>query len=504
MAENDGQYYPLFSEPGIQKDSTIFAGKNYIDGQWVRFYEGYPRKIGGYKLLIGNLPNIPRGIFTFPQTPDFNIYIGDQATLKRQLIDQDGNLLGGLVDVTPLGFVSDPNNIWQFDVMFSTISNSNTLISHAAPNLFSITNDVNTPVYYGTVGDSSPLQPTGINVSGGICVFQPFLFMFGNAGEVIWSEANDPIAILGEARIASQKIVAGLPTRGGNSSPAGLLWSLDSVIRVTQVGTNDIEFRFDTISSQSSILSSRSVIEYDGLYFWAGIDRFLVYNGIVQEVPNNMNLNFFYLNLDYSQRQKVWATKVPQYGEIWWWYVSKGNTTGECDAAVVYNKRANVWYNVVQNRGAGYFEQVFADPIWSDNVPDVNGAYSVWWHEKGIDKNVNNLKTAIPSYFTTGAISWNAVDPQKRFRGQQSQIDLYSVEPDFVQVGNMTMTVIGQEYANAPFVFSNPYPFTPDTFKIDTREQRREMYLRFDSNEVGGFYMLGQTLMLMRLGDVRP
>lgn len=503
-ADVNGKFYPLYSEPGIKKDGTVFGGKNYTDGQWVRFYRGNPRKIGGYKLILGDLPNVPRGLFTFPETPDFNIYIGDQSTLKRQLIDQDGNRLGGLVDVTPAAFTADPNNIWQFDVMFSTISNSNTLIAHAAPNLFSITNNVDTPIYYGTVGSNTPLIPTGTSVSGGVSVFQPFLFMFGNAGDVKWSDANDPTVIMGEARIASQKIVAGLPTRAGNSSPGGLLWSLDSVIRVTQVGTIDIEFRFDTISSQSSILSSRSVIEYDGLYFWAGIDRFLFYNGNVQEVPNNMNLNFFYLNLDYSQRQKVWATKVPQWGEIWWFYVSKGNLTGECDSAVIYNKRENAWYNVVLNRGTGYFEQVFADPIWADNIPDVNGLYSIWWHEKGIDKNVNNVKTSIPSFFTTGSIAWNAIDPQKTFTGLERQIDLYSFEPDFIQVGDMDLTVVGQEYANSPYVSSNPYTFSPDTLKLDIRQQRREMYLRFDSNEVGGFYELGQSLMLMRLGDVRP
>lgn len=326
--------------------------------------------------------------------------------------------------------------------------------------------------------------------------------MFGNDGDVKWTLANDPTTIMGEARVTSQKIVAGLPTRGGNSSPAGLLWSLDSLIRVTQVGTTDIEFSFDTIASQSSILSSRSVIEYDGLYFWAGIDRFLVYNGIVQEVPNDLNLNFFYLNLNYDQRQKVWATKVPQFGEIWWFYPTKGNN--ECNAALIYNKRENTWYNTLLNRGAGYFEQVFADPIWADNVQDVNGAYSVWWQEKSVDKNVNGNLSAIDSYFQTGSIAWVAIDPAKSWKGIPRQIDLYSFEPDFILNGSMALTVIGNEYANSPQVTTGPYNFDSTTLKIDLREQRREMYLKFESNEVGGFYQLGQSLAFMRLGDVKP
>lgn len=509
MSETQGKYYPLYSDPGIKRDGTIFAGKVYTDGQWVRWVLvdkiSYPRKMGGYKLIQGNLPNIPRGLFIYESTPDFDVYVGDQDSLKYFTMDQNGNVLTALNDVTPAGFVGDPNNIWGFDVMFSTISNQNTLIAHSPPNLFSITNNVDSPVYYGTMGSNVPLLPTGFSVSGGIVVLQPFLFMFGNSGEVLWTEANDPTTLLGSARIASQKIVTGLPARAGNSSPGGLLWSLDSLIRVTQVGTTSIEFAFDTVTSQSSILSSRCVVEDNGVYYWPGIDRFLGYNGTVVEILNDINLNFFYLNLDYGNRQKVWGTKIPQYGELVWFYPMKGGN-GECQGALVFNKRINCWSNFILPRGCGYFENVFSDPVWADNVPDVNDAYSIWWHEKGVDKNVNGTLTSIPSFFTSGSIAWAAIDPTKSYQGLQRNVDLESFEPNFIQVGNMTMTVLGSDYASAPITASpsSPYTFTPLTQKIDTREQFREMYLRFDSNEVGGFYQLGQSIMLMRFGDVRP
>ncbi len=120
------------------------------------------------------------------------------------------------------------------------------------------------------------------------------------------------------------------------------MWSLDSVIRVTQVGTAAIEFRFDTVTSQSSILSNKSIIEYDGIYYWAGVDRFLMYNGIVQELPNSMNLQYFFGNLNYAQRQKVWATKYTKYGEIWWHFPALTST--ECDQAIIYNVREQTWY----------------------------------------------------------------------------------------------------------------------------------------------------------------
>ena len=82
----------------------------------------------------------------------------------------------------------------------------------------------------------------------------------------------------------------GLPLRSG-SGPAAILWSPDSVIRMEYVGGNAV-FRFSTLSSQSSILAQNSVIEYDGDYFWIGVDRFLVFSGgKVQELPNQLNKN---------------------------------------------------------------------------------------------------------------------------------------------------------------------------------------------------------------------
>jgi hypothetical protein len=40
----------LKSLPGIKRDGTKFEGEYYVDGQWVRWQRGLPRKIGGYQV----------------------------------------------------------------------------------------------------------------------------------------------------------------------------------------------------------------------------------------------------------------------------------------------------------------------------------------------------------------------------------------------------------------------------------------------------------------------
>jgi hypothetical protein len=112
-------------------------------------------------------------------------------------------------------------------------------------------------------------------------------------------------------------------------------------------------------------MSSQCVIEYDGIYYWVGVDRFLLYNGVVKELKNNFNQNYFFDNLNYAQNQKVWAQKVPRFGEIWWFFPSGDST--ECNDCIIYNIREDCWYDaggaLGARRSAGYFSQVFHYPI---------------------------------------------------------------------------------------------------------------------------------------------
>jgi len=80
---------------------------------------------------------------------------------------------------------------------------------------------------------------------------------------------------------------------------------------------------------------------------------------------------------------------------------------------------------------------------------------------------------------------------------------LVRVEPDFVQKGDMTLYVVGKEFANSPDVVSQGYNFTSETERIDMREQRREIRLRFVSNTIGGHYEAGRILLHIEPGDVR-
>ena len=586
MAE---QIVQIRSAPGIKRDGTKFEGDQYVDGQWVRFQRGLPRKIGGYRSINKFLRGLPRALAEYTQDLQTYIHAGSSDRLERFFIDSTFNT-SVITDRTPTsGFTTDDANMWQFATSYDTTS-GNQLVAQVAPNLNCICNSSNGELFIGNLLGTSVLTavalvPANFSATGGVATLPPYTFVFGNDGYVAFSVPNTPNDFTGSgsgnAYITGQKIVRAMPLRGGpGNSPSGLFWSADSLIRASYVGSTPI-FQFDTISTQSSILSSSSVIEYDGIFYWIGTDRFLMFNGVVREVENNMNLNFFFDNLNYAQRQKVFAYKVPRFGEIWWCFPFGDST--EPNHAVIYNVRENTWYDTElpnDGRGAGLFPAVFSKPLLSGVAPQeaqafsvtvtaagtgytvgdtlavvggiglitteltvstVNGTggitgititnagqystaptnpvsvtggtgsaatftitydnpYKFWVHETGTDEIDGLTLNPIQSYFETADLSLPVTEQVNK------SLQVLMLEPDFVQSGDMTVSVRGRANARAPEVngVTMTFPETPQTPQeqvVFLKTQRRELRFRFESNAIGGDYQAGLILAHVQPGD---
>lgn len=363
---------PIQSQAGIARDGTTLSSPFYSDGKWVRFQRGLPRKMGGYRSINKYVEEIGRQLHEYTQDTRTYLHVGSANKVERLYIDGSFNT-SIISDRTPTSsFTADPQNLWQFASVYDT-SSGNTLLAQVAPNLGCICNTTGGELFSGDLLGTAPLTrvtavPANFDATGGVVALPPYAVVYGADGYVAWSAPNSPSSFTGSgagnAYVTSQKIVRAMPLRGGpGNTPSGLFWSADSLIRASYVGGSAI-FSFDTLSSQSSILSADCVVEYDGVYYWVGTDRFLMFNGVVREIPNTLNLNFFFDNLNSEQRQKVFGFKVPRFGEIWWCF-PKGSSS-EPNHAVVYNVRENTWYDTAlpdSGRGAAVSPSVFPNPL---------------------------------------------------------------------------------------------------------------------------------------------
>ena len=495
------------SAPGIKRDGTMLEGDAHVDGQWCRFSRGLPRKMLGYRAINKYLTAAPRALHAYTRNDLTYVHAGSAAALERLFIDDTLNT-SVIVDRTPAALTASDQNLWQFDIDHAT-DGTPLLMAQVAPNGNCLCNSEGGQLFYGDLFGTAALTevtnlPTTYSLSGGVVSLHPYTVAFGAEGFVMWSVPTDPTDFTGSgagsAYVTGQNIVRGLPMRGGpGASPSGLLWSADSLIRMTYIGGTPV-FQFDTISAQSSILSSSSVIEYDGVFYWLGTDRFLSFNGVVREVENIFNRDFFFDNVNMDYRQKVFAFKVPRFGEIWWCF-PKGDST-EPDHAVIYNVRENVWYDTPLpngGRGAGLPPAIFRYPLVS-GVTDDGSGYRLWVHERGYDEVDGLTINPVQSFYETGDISL----PIEQQIDRSTQVIL--IEPDFIQQGDMTVTVHGRANARAPEVESEPRTIT-ETASTPTeqvaffKEQRRQMRFRFESNVVGGYYETGVPLAHIRPGD---
>jgi hypothetical protein len=515
---------PLTVKPGIQRDGTNFDSKSWIDGQWTRFYgESFaPRKMGGYTQASIGTPKIVRSVFPVsrsdtddPLNPNnvnaFDLYLGSEDGV-RYITFYENALTSPFVNRTPLGYTSNPSNMWTFDQMTTVDADviNSAIIAHVAPNTNNIASTQRGQVFYGDISDTNALTeitPAGSDYftsAGGITVVSPNLFIYGENGVVQWSNNNDPSTWGSNqyAVISNTKIVDGIPIKGG-----ALFWSMRELLRATQVppsGSGTFQYTFDTVETDISILSSNSVIRWGQMYYWIGLSEFYYYNGVVQRIYNTYNSRYFFDNLNFNAREKVWGMAIPEYGELHWFW-PKGNAT-ECTNGLAYNVWGDFWFDYVLPRSAGVEPSYFKYPIMCDSssvisaypVVENSDTFPIWIHENGEDKTIGNNNYAIESYITTPYMSL--------FEGNfQTDLQMRSrrFEPDFELIGALQITVNNYSYPMSPPNNTIKYTLNPGDERVDMYSMGRLVTFTFNSNEAGGYYQMGKPLIDVSMGDVR-
>ena len=557
------QMFPIIYKPGILRDGSPFQGSYCTRGQWVRFFRGQPQNIGGmrnYVIYQQGIPQIltPNSIPTnciiyYDSKGDKHILLGISPTYGPGLssvIDVTYTSTGSQTNTYSSAYTNPTNTLTQFVVVISIINSLPTQIIlclgmknytdiNSSEAISSILAKESTEDFFQVNFPDFVLQ----EATGGMIYVGSRLFYYGNNGLVRWSsiaqkKSNEethlqkPFLFFKDKysiNISTDKVIYGAEWRGGINAPTIIFWTLSSVVLITNTtGSNnqatsdpdDLSFSKKVLSRDSSILSSNSVVEYDGIFYWPGTQRFFVFNGVVLPLENNLNRQTFFDSLDMSKRQRVFGVKNVSRDEIWWFYPEKGKAASVgCTRAVIYNVVDNTWYDTAIERAAGYFDNTGGNmyTVGKNLVPYPNDPNSyVWEHEVGNDQ-VNLYKTpdqqvkAIPSFFTTPIISYATFNPQKQVAGIDYNIGIERIEPNIVGTKKIKMTVSINTYeypASTPV--TTTYDLTTDGEEntvrpaINERKQGRNINFTFKSEGIGSGYQMGTTFVLAEIDDGRP
>jgi hypothetical protein len=551
------QFFPLTYRPGILRDGSPFQGDYCTDGQWVRFFRGQPQNIGGMKnfkmfksgqSFILTPDHIPTACLVYYNNDKIHILLGLSSTTTN-IVDMTFSADHGAIYTYLKGFTNPKNTLTQFVMVLSTINNISTrfVLCLGMKNYSDITSATPISEIFAKKEEDRDFFKIEFpdfvlkEATGGMIYVANRLFLYGNNGLVRWSSIaqekskqqtseKTPFLFFEDKysiNISTDKVIYAAEWRGGTNTPTIIFWTLSAIVLISN-NTNssnntsdidDLSFSKKVLSRDSSILSSSCVVEYDGIFYWPGTQRFFVFNGVVLPLENNLNRQTFFDTIDMNKRQRVFGVKNVAKDEIWWFYPEKGKTDDVgCTRAVIYNVVDNTWYDTAIERGAGFFDNVSGNmySVGKNLVPyDDDDNIYVWQHEIGTDQ-VNLYhevpNKAIPSYFTTPIISYATYSKSQQSGGIDATMKIMQIAPNIVstQAVNMSITINSYQYPASEKVKSRDFPITEEKNGIriikpivNVEYQGGNINFTFKSEGIGSGYQMGTTFIVAKIGDGR-
>lgn len=519
--------------PGADLDNTRYSSTGFISSEWIRFYENAASKIGGYIAIdVGNNDPVSY-MFDVALSRGVQIYLGRKNSITYIPLTNNGSPTPEQ-DITPDGWVGDDLTTFSMSSMSFLgvgqdppyVSVTRYLFVLQTYNALSINEGRQGYLFYTTIGDeltsTAPLVPMAdihigqIRASGGVVCTPTFVVVYGKNGVYQWTNpgtidqwtSGDPwVPNAGVLNVGSD-IIYGAVTNGEGAASV-LFFQVDTLSRVDFVPnttTNQLNPVVTQFPDAISILAARTVVVYSQTFYWIGQGKIYMFAGVVGELPNTQCSNEFFDTLDYNATANMWGLVQPRFSEIWWYYTSKNSPDGLPDKALVYNVINKSFVINTIGRTAGVQLSLPPYPYLADSVKRTvqtpTGAvsgYAIWQHEVGEDEVYFNLINPIKTSVETKIMDTFSNNPSLN-----NLICFRRFQPDFIQEGDMNLTINYQMYPSDNPTPSKKYLFSPNTQAIDLDVPQAALWsFVFESDVVGGYFRLGNPVFEYIYGDVR-
>lgn len=117
-----------------------------------------------------------------------------------------------------------------------------------------------------------------------------------------------------------------------------------SVMRIT--GNASVPLSVNPVTSEHGCQTTGAVTEFNGQHFVVGSQDIYIFAGnpgTIQTISDARVRNHFFQNLNPLSANQMFVLKYTQKDEIWVCYPNLQSTSGNCNDALIWNYRQNVW-----------------------------------------------------------------------------------------------------------------------------------------------------------------
>lgn len=255
-----------------------------------------------------------------------------------------------------------------------------------------------------------------------------------------------------------------------------LVWSDTALYTFTHRGTGLI-FDIKRKGKACGLIGPHAFKIADNRAFWMGTSSFHMFSGYVTEIPNVEDIqDWVFDNLTEAQRSKAFCEYIEDQREVWWYFPAA--SAEEPGYYVAVNIDRYYWIKGTWDRTASFFNP------YNDARPIQAGSDSyLYIHETGVDAD----GAAMEAFIETAPVD---IGDGKR------TMDVMGLIPSFKRrTGSLDITVTTREQPDSTTTETQSETLAEGDTIMDLRISGRLAALKITSNEIGGDFREGKTML---------
>ncbi len=274
----------------------------------------------------------------------------------------------------------------------------------------------------------------------------------------------------GDVRLSSGSFIVG----GIKSRQEVLIWTDTSLYSMTFIGP-PLTFAMNLVNEGSGLVGPKAACNAPNGVYFASKTGFYFYNGSVQKLPCSVQ-EYVFNDLDLGQSFKCHMGVNSEFGEVWFFYPSIEDGTGEISRYVIYNYEENHWSigSLIRYAwlDAGIEDQPFASA-------ESSSQQCIFQHETGFDA----YEDAMTGVFIESADIDISAGDSLAFVKKLIPDMAFVIEAGISTNPVMNIVLKRREFPGQSLVTDSTSQITQTTTFKSVRTRGRQIVLRFESDD---------------------